>query len=504
MQKRPAAAERRRPSSDAQPQTCPNCHALVQDGDIICVACGTNLLTGQKVAEEKPKPEFATPWRIPWVALGVLAVLVLVIAGVVLVSHVMTRDPLKQAMSLAADGNYLEATELLTNYIGNRPDNAQAHYELGRLYWKQKRFSDAASSFDRASKLEPTNLEAAMLAVASLASVPGGQTTDRQAAVLKRVVDAFPDNTQACLLLALARGNQKDTPGQIEALARVLEQGPANTAAVRQSLGIALARQGEYEKAQREFQSAPERPDILAADGFVADMAGDPDRAVEKLRAAVEEGTSIENEALVRLGLILVSQGRFAEADEYLREAASGNQSTALARFFHGVCLQARGLLPEALSEFEAVSEQQDPLAFEALLRMADIHLAQGNAQPARGAISQADQSGRSSPALYTLKGRMHAATGTDGPAREAFTKALQMDPSYAPAHLESGLLYVKQQVLGEGIRALERYLELVGSNVEGTRATEIRALVDQLELTETRGGLPRGAVAAAETGEML
>ncbi|HPO17047.1 MAG TPA: zinc ribbon domain-containing protein, partial [Candidatus Hydrogenedentes bacterium] len=32
---------------------CPNCKSPVQEGDIICVRCGTNLLTGQKVAEEQ-------------------------------------------------------------------------------------------------------------------------------------------------------------------------------------------------------------------------------------------------------------------------------------------------------------------------------------------------------------------------------------------------------------------------------------------------------------------
>jgi len=33
------------PKSEATSQTCPSCRALVREGDIICVACGTNLLT---------------------------------------------------------------------------------------------------------------------------------------------------------------------------------------------------------------------------------------------------------------------------------------------------------------------------------------------------------------------------------------------------------------------------------------------------------------------------
>ncbi|HNT86683.1 MAG TPA: zinc ribbon domain-containing protein, partial [Candidatus Hydrogenedentes bacterium] len=65
----------------AKPQQhCPSCGAAVHDGMIICVQCGTNLLTGHKIAEERKAPPVRERRRWPLfvgfavvvVALGVL------------------------------------------------------------------------------------------------------------------------------------------------------------------------------------------------------------------------------------------------------------------------------------------------------------------------------------------------------------------------------------------------------------------------------------------------
>lgn len=66
----------------AQKETCPNCSALVQDGDIICVACGTNLLTGQKIVHEKKAAAPVAPKITPQILLVGLIVLLVIVVGV--------------------------------------------------------------------------------------------------------------------------------------------------------------------------------------------------------------------------------------------------------------------------------------------------------------------------------------------------------------------------------------------------------------------------------------
>ena len=68
--------------------------------------------------------------------------------------------------------------------------------------------------------------------------------------------------------------------------------------------------------------------------------------------------------------------------------------------------------------------------------------------------------------------------------ARDAFESAISRDPNYAPAYLERGLLFVKSDVIDEGLRSLERYLELIGDDTAGTMAFEIKTLTEQLRQT--------------------
>jgi tetratricopeptide (TPR) repeat protein len=476
-------------------QTCPNCHALVQDGDIICVACGTNLLTGQKVVPGG-KPVSAMPGRLLWLALGVVAAL-LVLGILAYVVYSLTRDPVKQAVQLGMAGNYLEASSILTTYVEKHPDNAQVQFELGKMRWRLTQFPSAASAFEKASELDRTNLDAAMLAVASLAAAGGPTTRDQRTAILKRVVQQFPKNARALYLLGLELGAANDVAGEIDALKKVADLKPGD-ADVQESLGIALALQGNHADAQRALTQAAQpggaNGDLLAAMGFVKTLAGETAGAQEQLAGAVAIQTSVRNEALTRLGLLLSAQGRFQEADTYLSEAAA-NKDNATAQFFHAVCLQDKGLIPEALHEFEAVAQRSVPLSGEAFVRAAALNLVQGNAQPAREALDKAEAAGVKTAAFYTVRGRVQAANNEDDRARESFRKAQEVDPGYGAAHLENGLLYVKQQAFNEGIQELQRYLDLVGPNQEGARVTEVQMLVDHLR--QAAGQEERAAAAA-------
>ena len=66
--------------------------------------------------------------------------------------------------------------------------------------------------------------------------------------------------------------------------------------------------------------------------------------------------------------------------------------------------------------------------------------------------------------------------------AQDAFRKAGQMDPSYPPVHLENGILQITRGNVPEGIRELERYLELVDPENPESGTKEVQGLIDQLK----------------------
>ena len=74
----------------SSPKTCRNCGNEVFDGDMICVVCGTNLLTGRKPSEKNKRIPSVPFWKV----LGFLMVLVIVML-VVFVPVYMDTKPIK-------------------------------------------------------------------------------------------------------------------------------------------------------------------------------------------------------------------------------------------------------------------------------------------------------------------------------------------------------------------------------------------------------------------------
>ena len=471
--------------ADRARQTCPNCKAMVQEGDIICVVCGTNLLTGQKIAEERAaKPDRRMPLLI---GVGVLILILLLVGG--LWAYLSTRDPYNQALDLIEQNQFLEAQEILQAHVQESPEDRRALYELGKLQWRNTNYADAAATFERVVGLDPSNAEAAYWAVASheLAN-PGAPSRTRQVELLERVVQSNPQDRRGWYLLALAYGTQGNSAKQIEALERLKQLDPTNPAP-RSALGVALALEGRYDEANQELalaQSEGQSPEALVLQGFVSNLEGAEDEAIEELRtAAGQESTALRWEALTQLGKLLIERGQFAEARGYLDQALALRTNDPQTRYLRAVAIKGLGRFQEALSDFEQLSRENSPYATPASVQAADIYLALDNPERARATVDRiaadADQVGAP---YYTVRGRVLASLGEDSAAQEAFGRAVNADPSYAPAYLESGLLYVRRDALQQGLRDLDTYLGLLGENAEGPQVAQIRELTNQLRQT--------------------
>lgn len=476
-------------------QSCPSCKALVQEGDIICVACGTNLLTGQKVKDEKARGASKPGSNIKLLVIG-LVLVIIVLLGAVFASILM-RDPLKQALKLSEEGRNTEAITMLEKYVEDDATDARARFELGRLLWRVNQYTRAASSFDKAQALEPENIDMSYLTVISLAQQNMDATRDMQIRALDRASKNMKDGAKGpgehrlLYLLGLANGSNDNVDEQVNALnaAQIIDPGDVDT---RTHLGVALALRSEYDLAQERLEAAlelePQSAEIKAAAGYVARLSGDSEGAVESLSGALRSGGDVDSTVLVQLGVELISQGRYAEAESHLMRALSMDQNNLSAMFFHGTCLKALGRNFDALEVFQAIGriDGEGPFAADAAVQEAQLFVAQDEVLQARSAIERAQLLGASGPVLSTVSGIVHTRTNELEAAQIDFNNAINADPSYPAAHLEVGLLYVRRSMLREGIRELTRYLELIDASerASSSSARQVESLVEQIQQT--------------------
>ena len=470
---------------------CPSCNAVVQEGDIVCVACGTNLLTGQQIAGQKltaaPRRDFS---RVLWIAAAAV-IAVVALGGATYGAYVVFRDPVVQAGRLVEQGRVSEANRLLEEYVNSNPDSARGWFALGEIQWRTRQYASAADSFENVQELDPGEERAGRLALLALRALNDPTNQNREIAVLERHVGHYPDDGEAWYLLALARGASGDVPGQVEAMERAIGLGQDEPDS-RGFMGVGLALEGQYERAaeaiREVLEDAPQDADLQAALGFVAHLQGNHDAAIQHLENALEQGTELEREVRTQLGLLLVAEGRAAEAERHLQAVTAQAGASPAARFFQAVSQRSRGRQQEALNTFEQLMQEDHPFAQHAAAQVAGIYLDRGDTSAARDAVDQALQSLGDSAALLTLEGRIHMMEGDYDQARDLFRRAIQLDPDHAPARLENGLLLVQRRAFSEGIRELERYVQLIDPATPGAQVEDVNALIEQLRQSGAAG----------------
>ncbi|MFP6583822.1 MAG: tetratricopeptide repeat protein [Candidatus Hydrogenedentota bacterium] len=488
MKKKPAPA----PKSSSPSQTCPSCQAVVQRGDIICIVCGTNLLTGQKVADA-PTPSGSGGNNLSTGIIIFIAVAVVVLLAIMGLTYLNNSDTVGRARALIADFKYLEATDLLTNYVQGSPDDDEAWFELGKLQRRAKRYDDAAESLKVVVDINPANVDAGLLAVLSMEQ--GSRSSiDQEIAILERVAEHSSNSARAWHLLALAlstRGGEQDIERQISALERVISLSPDSESA-KLDLGIGYILDGNYREARFTLDSVTSanlqgNTDVSLA--YMDALDANADRAIAGFDRALSTDTvSIRWQAQTSLAQLLIAQGRFRDAELNLQAALTENPNNDYGRYLRGIALHALNRLNEALSEFEAVSRVQGPHTGLATIQAANIQLALGNVSAAERLIGIARRNGIETPAYHTVNGRVQGLIGDKVRALQSFDTAIKMDPTYAPAYLERGLANVEQDRVNAGVQDLNRYLSLLGRDSIGTKANEIRLLASQLQRTLVGG----------------
>jgi Flp pilus assembly protein TadD/peroxiredoxin len=195
-----------------------------------------------------------------------------------------------------------QAEESFKQVIAAKPNNPEAHYNLGTLYLRKRAFSDARRSLEQAVTLRPN----------------------------------YPEAWNNLGMLAAQQGQADDA---IRSFRQSLLFRPNYVVALL-NLGNVYRRQRAFVDAQdtlkRGLDVEPENPEINYSLGMLYAQQGQLDLAVNFLQQAVKLRPDYPD-ALNNLGVIFVNQGRYPEAEERFKAciAADPNFDQAYLNLAH-------------------------------------------------------------------------------------------------------------------------------------------------------------------------
>ena len=360
------------------------------------------------------------------------------------------------ARTLLAEGRDEEAAAVLEEAGKAATPTAGLHFLRGQLAVRGQRWEQAAAAFGRAAAMEPSRDRLHF----ELARIHQRQGSDSlAAAALRRGLDHIPDSIGLRLRLAGLLRESGDFKGALRQVALVAEANPALTPAY-----VALARvhrgRGDLASARdavdagMEIDSlkidlAAERGILLVEEGREAEavpylekaVAGDPDllEACAALRQAYER-TGAEEKGQLMAGYVEHLGDHHAEIRR-LKTAIALDQ-TAGAAFLALGNLYSHLVRPLAASQALEVGLQIHPGDVEALDDLALVFLGMRRLPRAIQTYERLLALDSTRVSAHANLGTALALSGEPNRALAAFDRALDLDPGFAPAHMGLARVY--------------------------------------------------------------
>jgi protein O-mannosyl-transferase len=312
--------------------------------------------------------------------------------------------------ALTDRGMWNQAIVHLRHAVLLKPDYSDAHNNLGNALVKiPGRSAEAISEFETALRLEPGMTQA---------------------------------HANLGLALADAPGTRAEGIGELEAALRGNEDNP-DYARVHADLGAALAADPrQMTAALSEFESAlrlkPDSAEIRETYGIALARAGRLPEADDQLEQALRirpDDPDFHN----NLGGLLALLGRATEAIAQYREAVRLNPNLAGAHFNLGRALRGVGDGEEAIAEHRA-AERLAPGSAEIRSSLGSTFYRLGRMQEALAEYREAVRLEPNSARYHYNLGVALSAAGAIGEAIAQFGDALQLDPGFSDAHYNLGV----------------------------------------------------------------
>jgi len=374
----------------------------------------------------------------------------LLLCGVALGTGGCSKDPATQAREYLASGDryteskrYEAAAIEYRNAIKARPDLAEAHFKLAKIYEQTQDPAKAYAAYARAADLEPSNLDA-QLKAGTLLLAAGEYEMARRRAEL--AVQAHPDDPSAHILLGNALAGLNETSRAITQMEQAIALDPSYAPAWS-ALGAARFVEGRREKAGEAFRKAvdlaPSSVDPYLALANYHWASGAQAEAEKALKTALAIDGS--NAAVHRaLALFYIVTKRAPEAEPHFRALANEKGGAlALADYYVGT-----GRASDAIAVLRSIaSDDGHPEGVAARLRMAAIDYNAGRRAEANKAVDAVLAEPDAPPDAHIAKARMLLLDdGNVVDAERHARQAIAADRSLPAAHYTLGLVALRKQ----------------------------------------------------------
>jgi len=324
--------------------------------------------------------------------------------------HERVRTILSKGKRLEARNQYDEAAALYREGIQLDPDNPELHFRLGECAIWTNTWVDIGKCFQRVLDLQPSNVEAAIY----LAKYHRHETKDLDKArsFLLQALEYSPSHAPALDLLGTLEYERNELEASEEAFERAIRASP-NRVTAYQGLGRTLMRMKKLERAKKILETAlkiePDNASTHYTLGQVLMRLGDRDKGREHISRFKE----IEKQT--------------ADIKE-LRGLTHRAPDNPLAWYRLGIAYLKHNDEESAIRQFrECVSV--DPTFGPAHSVLAGLLLRAKKAGQALRHVRAALEADSESPRDWNNLGVCYMFEDKYEEARQAFSKALQLDP---------------------------------------------------------------------------
>ncbi len=375
-----------------------------------------------------------------------------------------------------------------------QPENYRAYAYLGATYLQEKRLHEAAAAFRRVLELNPENTSAQYnLGIIALAenspsralvhfdNVLRGNPSDVPALIgamesqllLQKIPDAhrsaqkldtlLPDQDARLFQAGSLLARHGEYAVAVTMMQRARRAYPESYD-VNYNLALALLETGELDRAAavlRPFagsQGKAEASDLL---GQIEEKRGSPEAAENAFHEAAQRDP-INDDYQFDYGNSLVQHGRLPLAVEVFRSAASAHSGSWKLRLGLGSAYYLSGDYLSAVQELmETVRLKADSVA--AYFLLGEAYDSAGALQPAieRTLGGYLKTAPRDPWAYYHYAVILRSERHNDLAAADALREALRLNPNFAEAHLELGVIATAQGKTEQAIADLEKAIQL-------------------------------------------
>jgi predicted TPR repeat methyltransferase len=365
------------------------------------------------------------------------------------------KEMLDRAVAAHQAGQFNEARTRYEKLLDCDPENPDALYLLGGIYYQNKNPRSAAELITRAIQSAPdrdyfyTHLGLALNAM--------GNTDD--------AMDAFhsalaidPQNPETYNMMGKVLRGKGETDEAIDAFQRAIDLDPEYIDAYH-NLGGVFLKQNQAEKAISLFKQLLEiKPDLVETRnrlGKALLFLGRIPEAIGAFKKCIE--TDPENtQAYQNLGAAFELAGKQNEAADAFRKAILFSRDSAEACHRYGNYLLARKKMAEAIGEFEKAIENKPDFA-EAYNSLGIALKSEGRIEEAIEAYKKAIELNPKHPQTYNNIAVALNAAGNNHQALEAYRMAISLEPNNPYVFQNIGILLKTQGKFQEALIAFEQ-----------------------------------------------